>query len=159
MKEQLIAEWTEPTRKRGGVRQVLTLTLLTVGSASLLVSLGIQGYGGEYYLAAVAFSILGLATLMQSRRPSQPLTVSVTNQQIIVGRKSYPLESLAGFWMSTGKQLVINLEQKSPSMFPISFSYPDQAQAEARAIFSGVLPEIEARSPTVLDQIARYFEL
>jgi hypothetical protein len=160
--EQLVAEWTEPNEKLAELSQLPLVTVI-IGAAiliGLLIGLGVWLRDFTLYMAAAASLAAAVAVISQRRRPAASRTVSLTTQNLVVGRRTYPLSDLAGFWLeSVGEVTAVNVEPSKAAVLPINFLYPSAERAEARATLLEVLPELEPRHTTAGDSLSRYIRL
>jgi len=138
--------------------RVLVLVAFVV-LAALLTFLGFWLHDFTYYLAAVTIVAATVAVISQRRRPAAGREVTLTTQNLMVGRRSYPLSDLAGFWLeAAGEVTAVNVEPSKASVLPINFLYPDDIH-EARTTMLEVLPELEARHKAAGDRLSRYIRL
>jgi len=160
--EAVVAEWTEPTES---LEQDGRLPLLIVIVGGLLIAVGLLALGlwlhdFTYYLGTAAILAAVAAITSQRRRPAAPRDIILSTQSLHVGRQSYALSELAGFWLEpVGEAMAVNVEPKKAAMLPITFLYPSPHLDETRQTLLEVLPELEPRRSTAADSLNRYIRL
>ncbi len=158
--ETLLAEWQEAEHPLPGVSGK-NLSLLVFGGAILTVAaIGVAIWQQDYNLYFIAaVLILGIVTLLvQNRRTTPSLTITITNIRLLVGNRQYLMEELAGFWLQHDREtVVINVEPKKAAMVPVTFLYSVNNTDEARRTLQQIMPELESRLPNSSDKINRYF--
>ena len=158
----IIAEWKEP---HSNVENSSThmFYLIILGGIVVAGILGFVGYNQKdftFYLASVAAVVGGVALAMQRHRPTKGLPIVIHPTVLEVGVKEYPLELLAGFWLEhENEALIVNVEPKKSSLFPISFRYANDNSTEARQTFLQILPEVEPRPKSVTDDLNKILRL
>ena len=161
--DSIIAQWQEPATVSAfnfsPQRWRLIWVSLGIVFAALL-AYGIWKTDATFYLGAGVILAATASLVVQRRRPAQGLPITLTNTDLQVGKRSYPLKDLAGFWLhADAGTLAINVETKRRAALPISFLYTTASVDEARALFLQVLPELEARPGTINDTISRWLRL
>jgi len=160
--EATLASWTEPSAKQV-VLQQLPLSYVIAATAVLTVILVFLGWlmdDFNFYGGALVMLMAGVAVTVQHRQPPRERTVIITTQNVQIGRRTYPLNTLAGFWLEqAGEVIAVNIEPKKASMLPINLLYPSVNAQEARAAFAQVMPELEPRATSTTDSLSRYIRL
>lgn len=159
--DMLVAEWDTPSlAELGGSKNRLYLLMGTPVAALLLVALGIWQHNLTYYIAAaVALSAWG-ALFSQKKTDRQQLHILLTTRMLKIGKKTFPLAQLAGFWLEKEEDLIqVNIEPNKAAALPISFLYPTDELEDARETLLTVLPEVEAREESFADNVNRLFRL
>ena len=155
----IVAEWQEP-QAPVPLSQLASPSILMIGGGAafvILVGLGFfLHYITLYFIGAVVLTAAA-TTFAQSRRQAGGLVVRITDSEIIVGSRAYPVENLAGFWLDTTTgMLAVNLEPKKVSALPITFLYENQGAEECRDTMLTVLDEVEPREATASDNISSW---
>jgi len=160
--EQLVVEWVEPTESAESGTQIPLRLVIGggLGIAAVLILIGVLAKDFTYYLAATAMVAAGSAIVSQRRKPAAGRAVSLTTQALHVGRSTYPLTDVAGFWLEQAYDAVaVNIEPKKAAMLPITFLYPSEHPEDARQTLLEVLPELEPRQKTAADSLSRFIRL
>ncbi|MEI6477465.1 MAG: hypothetical protein WCO52_00545 [bacterium] len=160
--EELVAQWTEPTRVTPPNQQQFTLQVFA-GASVVTVLMLLLGYFQQditFYMAAVAAVAAGIFLVTQRRRVHPSLEIALTTTRLVVGKHEYPLGTLAGFWLQEDLgQLLVNIEPSKAATYPVCFLYANDNEEEARQILHGVMAEVEPRKQTTADAISRYFRI
>jgi len=158
--ETLLAEWQEATHPLPELSGKTLSLLILGGSVLAAASIGLAIWFHEFNLYFVAVVlILAVSTLIvQNRKPTASLKVTITNVRLMVGNRQYLMEDLAGFWLQSDREtVVINVEPKKASMVPITFLFAENNTEAARQTMLAIMPELESRLPNATDRINRYF--
>lgn len=159
--EHLVAQWTEPERNQTNLnKKVPVLSLLGLCLVlGLLIFLGIRS-NRTYFLTVAVLITAGFAVVMQRKVPSPRLVITLTNLRIVIGRKSFLLSDLAGFWLEeTDGQILVNLEPKKAAITPVNFLYPEGTKEEARQTLLRIIPEVEPRQKNISDWLNQYWRV
>ena len=158
--EVLLAEWQEAEHPLPGISGKNLSLLVLVGAVLTVASIAVAIWQSDYNLYFIAaVLILGIITLLvQNRRTSPSLKITITNIRLLVGNRQYLMEELAGFWLQHDREtVVVNIEPKKAAMVPITFLFSVNNTEEARKTLQSIMPELESRLPNSTDKINRYF--
>ena len=160
-KEVALAQWQGPVSTLKVSKK--SLTVIVVAAVLLSVGFGFLGYwfkDSTYYLAAVVAPVIAFSIITQNRASGSQMQITLTNLNIIVGNKGYPMADMAGFWLEKEAGVTaINIEPKKAAMLPITFSYPSENFDEVRQVMLQALPEVEPRQKNISDSINKYFKI
>ena len=158
----LIAEWVEPTLPTL-FSKLKQPRLLAVGVGLvfvILITLAIVLHNSDFLLGATLVASASSAFYAQYKHTPQALTIRLTTTLLYVGKHTYPLNDLAGFWLErNGDFLAVNVEPNKAVAIPITFLYPNTSSEECRELLLEALPEVEPRIQTVNDRLNRWIHL
>ena len=158
--EVSLAQWQESEHIRpvfpfGGVPGLIGISVAVI---VVLIFLGAWQHDTNFYIFAVVVLIAAATLVIQMRRESPRLQITLTTRRLVVGNKQYALSDIAGFWpQHDDGTLAINVEMKKPGILPVTFLYENDDIGEARETMDEVMPELEARIPSSMDAVSRYF--
>ena len=153
-----IVHWSDLSHAAFNPAQRQTLLAVLLSGTLIMIGLGIAFHELNFYLAAVVFLTIG-ASIAAQRTNEEEIQISLREDELQVGSKTYPIAELAGFWLEeTDSQLMIHIESRR-SVLPISLSYRNRDANEARTNFTEVLSELEPREKTLNDKIAEWLKL
>jgi len=160
--EELIAEWQEPELPSliSNIKRPLYLVIGAAVLVVVLILLAIFLHNFDYVVSILVLLSAGGAIYTQSHRPTPPRTITLTSTRIQIGKHSYAVTDIAGFWLQLHDDfLVINIEPKKASALPITAIYPSDNVEECHDLLIEVLSEVEPRAETITDRISGWIKL
>jgi len=158
--EVALAQWQEsehikPVFPFGGITGLATIASLII---LVLIVLGVWQHDFNFYFIAGVILIASASLIIQMRRDTPRLNITLTDRRLIVGNRQYLLSDVAGFWpQHDDATLAINIEMKKPGLLPVTFLYQNDNIDEVREVLGQVLPELEPRVQSSMDRVSRYF--
>lgn len=152
--------FTEPaTASTLSPRASRQLVLFGSIASIILIAVGVwQKSVNAYFGAAVLVTAIVLIHL-QHRRSQVSREITVNEEGVHIGDRSYSKADLAGFWLwDTEEGTEVNLETPKPAFFPTSFLFPGTSD-EARSVFSLYLSELEPRRTAGQNPVDRFLKL
>lgn len=160
VQETVLAQWQQPspTGMLSGRTGLGTIWLFALVVAAGLIAIAIWQHELNFGLAGGV--ILLAAVALQTQRRAAALPVSITTSRIVIGKRDYPLATLAGFWLADqGDVVEVNLETAKPGLLPMTFLYAKPSLEEARAVLGQVLPELQPREKKAGDRLNKFLRL
>jgi len=157
--EAILAEWQEPTIHK--LSSPNHKTIFYIGGAvvicAILLFVGYTIGDTSLYLAAGVVAAALFTLLSSKHTSSHALPVTLTTEQLQIGRKIYALVEFSGFWITNESDfLVVNLKPKKASAISTSVLYPTQNITEVKDLFLNVLPEIQPPEMTLSDKLTSF---
>ncbi len=162
--EEAVASWQEPPAVIVVLPPQVRRKLILGAAAATVILLGLALWmrSINLFLAAVVIVVGVFSVLKRQKQPEEQLDVQLTTRAVSIGKRVYPLEDLAGFWLQQDEDdgaLVVTIEHKKPMLIPPTFSYANTDEEDARQTLTAILPELEPRRTQFLDKYSRYFRI
>jgi len=161
VREQILAEWTEPETAPPftAIAKPAILFPAAGGLILIFILIGLFGHDSSFYFAAVVVLAAAAAIYVQSSRAMPRLPIRVGTGGVQVGSRFYGLDELAGFWLENAEEgISVNLELKRTALVPVSFLF-DGSAAQCRTLFLEILPEVEPREHGPSDAVNKWIRL
>ena len=158
--DEIISEWEEPLEDTSFAIPRLWVVLTCIGIAILFALVGFFTKQSNFYFGAAAILATGFVVWSEKHAKPQPRKITISQYGIQINAKYYPVADLLGFWLEQdGEIVIVNLEPRKKSFFPISLLYPDETRNQIRTLLLQVLPEVEPRSKAVGDDVNKIIRL
>lgn len=135
------------------------LVLIGAVASIVLIAVGAWQKNFNAFFGSAALVAAIVLIHLQHRRAQVSREISVSEEGVQVGDRSFTREELAGFWLwETPEGTEVTLETPKPAFLPTAFLFPGTVD-EARGVFSLYLSELEPRRSAGQSPVDRFLKL